>query len=525
MAETPKGDTASPSGDPGPTRPEDAQPEHLAPGDVLPDDLPSGDDAKSSDAAGDTIAGDTGADSLTAESAHPDPADGPWKAAAGGGGTPPVAAEPRPAGLRRMVIGVFLVVLVAGGAYASYPMWRSEIEPVARSLGIELPVVRTSEAPTPKPAPAPVPPVRTEAPAPADQTRAADKTPTPVPAPPASVANPSVSGEIDRLADRLGALGQRLAAIEAKPAEPAADAATVARMESRIDEMSQSLTAVTDEMAIVREGLATSGGGEGLGPMAAQLSERLQGLSDRMQALEEAPSAPAVAPERLDALQGRVAALSDSIDQEVRKSAEDLLRLETRLSSIEGRLDQIAKALESTRSGRERAGAFLLAANQLAATTATSAGFAIELEALRTAAPANAEISATLDALAGHSSGVPSLAVLRDRFARTAAGAVDASVVGSGEGLIGQALTRVASLVTIRRTATGSGDGLDAALVQAETALAAGDLAAAIAALKPLDGDPAKAVAPWLADAEARAAVDAAVRLLQARALAGVAGG
>ena len=62
-------------------------------------------------------------------------------------------------------------------------------------------------------------------------------------------------------------------------------------------------------------------------------------------------------------------------------------------------------------------------------------------------------------------------------------------------------------------------------LVRAEAALASGDLAGAIQAVRRLDGDPGKAAAGWLADAEARAAVDAAVRTLQSQALAGVAGG
>ena len=114
--------------------------------------------------------------------------------------------------------------------------------------------------------------------------------------------------------------------------------------------------------------------------------------------------------------------------------------------------------------------------------------------------------------------------MLRNRFAKTAAAATNAAVVGSGDGVIGQALTRMASLVTIRRTDATGGDGLDAHLVQAETALAAGDLTAAIAAVKRLDGDPAKAASAWLAEAEARAAVDAAVRTVQAKALATVAG-
>ena len=139
--------------------------------------------------------------------------------------------------------------------------------------------------------------------------------------------------------------------------------------------------------------------------------------------------------------------------------------------------------------------------------------------------PAESEASAALDTLAAHAGGVPSLAALRDRFAATAAAAVDASLVGSGEGVIGQALTRMASLVTVRRTTSDAGDGVDALLARAESALTAGDLTAAVAAMRKLTGAPAEVSAGWLADAEARLAVDAAVRALQARALTGVAGG
>ncbi len=43
--------------------------------------------------------------------------------------------------------------------------------------------------------------------------------------------------------------------------------------------------------------------------------------------------------------------------------------------------------------------------------------------------------------------------------------------------------------------------------------------------MRKLTGAPAEVSAAWIADAEARLAVDAAVRQLQARALTGVAGG
>jgi uroporphyrinogen-III synthase len=117
------------------------------------------------------------------------------------------------------------------------------------------------------------------------------------------------------------------------------------------------------------------------------------------------------------------------------------------------------------------------------------------------------------------------MAVLRDRFVKTADEAVRASWVGAGDSVFEQAMRRVASLVTIRRITPGGGDDLDSVLVRAETALADGDLAGAIDAVRRLEGAPAQAVAKWLATAEARSAVDTAVRRLQAKAIAGVTGG
>lgn len=609
MAETPKGDTASPtaaadlSAADGPDR---LEAESIEGADLSPPapDAPPAPDMLS----GGTIAGDAGRDSLTR--ADGSDAASPWSPARpaqtldsgpGSDREPATAAdlvrdateddEPvavgSPGGLRRSLILVILLALVVGGGYASYPMWRAGVEPLARQFGIALPAVETAQAPAatePAPAPqaaapaqptepTPAPPAPSPSspspsspaptstaptsPAPTSPPVAAapvpEQSPNPPPKPPVTVADPALAGDVDRLKDRTDALEQRLTAIEDRdPGAPKADAAAVERLESRLDGMAQTLTAVTDEVAIVREGLATSGGGEGLGPMAAQLSERLQGLTDRMEALERtahpappAPTEPAVKPEDiagvqagidrvsadLDSAVGRIANLDDAVgkiaglDDEVRTNGEIGTALAARLDAVDQRLDRIAKALESTRSGRERAGAFLLAANQLAAAATGSGSFAPEIEALRAAAPADDTVMAALETLAGHAGGVPSLAVLRRGFSQAAANAVDASVVGSGDGVVGQALTRVAALVTIRRTETADGDGLDALLLRAETALAGGDLEGAIEAVRKLDGDPVKAVAGWLADAEARAAVDAAARTLQARALAGVAGG
>ena len=76
-------------------------------------------------------------------------------------------------------------------------------------------------------------------------------------------------------------------------------------------------------------------------------------------------------------------------------------------------------------------------------------------------------------------------------------------------------------MVTIRRVGEGAeqGEGALAVIARAESRLAAGDLAAASAALDGLDGAPAKSFDGWRKAAAARAAADAAIARLSRRAV------
>src|SRR6185437_10206044 len=84
--------------------------------------------------------------------------------------------------------------------------------------------------------------------------------------------------------------------------------------------------------------------------------------------------------------------------------------------------------------------------------------------------------------------GVPSLAVLRERFDSAAGAIADAAGAEGGAGW----LDRIRRGLGIRVRAVGpdaaAGQGPGAAVARAENALAAGDLAAAVAALDTLRG-------------------------------------
>ncbi len=86
-----------------------------------------------------------------------------------------------------------------------------------------------------------------------------------------------------------------------------------------------------------------------------------------------------------------------------------------------------------------------------------------------------------------------------------------------------RALNRIRSLVAWRRVdQKGEDDSVDAVVARAEKHLKAGDLTAAVEAVKGLMGNPkiAPVAEPWLADAKGRLAAERAVQALYVHALA-----
>ena len=81
-------------------------------------------------------------------------------------------------------------------------------------------------------------------------------------------------------------------------------------------------------------------------------------------------------------------------------------------------------------------------------------------------------------------------------------------------------VNRLTSVVTVRRIGEVAGPTAEARIARAETRLAAGDLAAAIEDLAPLETAPGGLLTAWLADARARLALDAALDDVSQRALA-----
>jgi hypothetical protein len=242
-----------------------------------------------------------------------------------------------------------------------------------------------------------------------------------------------------------------------------------------------------------------------------------------------AQTVPAAAPES-GALIGTVVALAERVAaMEARGSAgasevealrENTQTLASRLGGLDKEVKQVGAALAKETPERDRAALLLLSVGQLAVAASGADGFEAELEAVRAVAGEGSDLAEPLDRLAQVAkTGALTIVALRNAFAEASDAVVRSRDVGSAKGFVGQTLSRVASLVTIRKVDDPGSATVDGALAAADAALAAGDLATAVAAMRKLDGAPGEAIAEWLGRAQARVTVDEAISDLQAAAI------
>ncbi|MBK8176266.1 MAG: hypothetical protein IPK66_13685 [Rhodospirillales bacterium] len=251
-----------------------------------------------------------------------------------------------------------------------------------------------------------------------------------------------------------------------------------------------------------------------------QLSQTLEALASRIDSLEQGVSAVKKAVDRLAA---RDQITSPEMIQDI---GERVARLESQ-AAMAVNVGQQLRALEaSTTAARETASKLattVLAVGQLADTMASGTPFVRELAAVRAFGGDDTTIAtaaASLEPIAAH--GVPTMAALRNRFAAVADDAARAAPVVEGDGWSEQVVSRLASLVTVRRigdNAVASG-GVDGILAQAQTALSDGDLLTAVNALDQLEGAPAAAFEDWLQAANTRLQANEALSVIQQRAIA-----
>jgi hypothetical protein len=242
----------------------------------------------------------------------------------------------------------------------------------------------------------------------------------------------------------------------------------------------------------------------------------------------QAPSTPTDLEPHLSPLRDQVAALGQRVDG-LEKLTALLPGLHDSHSSLRQKQDELGGRVDALEARRQQASAgegLVVAIGQLQAALAAGRPYAKELRAVQALTrdhPDLADMLAPLSASA--ESGLVSDVALNRQFRDLAPAILAADRTRSDAGWAEQALGRLSSIITIRRTSGEvAGDGADAILARAEAALNDGSIAKSLAELEKLSGPAAEKAAPWLAPARARVAAEAAAQALADLALARLSG-
>ena len=278
------------------------------------------------------------------------------------------------------------------------------------------------------------------------------------------------------------ALAARVTALEGRPAPAGVD----------LDPVKTALAALAQRIDRLEAASAANGQDQA---MAAANKTGLQQLAQRVTAIE--------------AQAARSAAARGKAEQELGRLGIAAADLGDRLSA----LDQRVRAQSSAnRSGT----ALLLAVLQMREAVEAGQPFAAVYSAFKGYARDDTALIAGAAPLADAArDGVASGIVLRRGLTDLGAQIAAAKPPATDSTWWQQALDRMRGLVTIRRIGGAADSGPQAAVGAARSALAGGDLAAAISALGPLKGADAEAARPWLRMARERLAAEAALAHLQ----------
>jgi hypothetical protein len=306
---------------------------------------------------------------------------------------------------------------------------------------------------------------------------------------------------------RVAELAARVEQLAARPATGPAQADATTR--EQITKLQGELTRLGKEQEATADALAQVVGEiDDIKP--AQGAANAEALAQRLTRMEQQMSEAAAALERLRAMRGELDAAVAQLTK--------LAQAETRIGALEKETAE-RRGIDSKATDAARASAIVSLGTRIKQGVAQGSDGSADLAALKSLAGADAELAepiAALAPLAGKKIATPE--TLRQRFPAVAREIVAGDATDQAGEWWEKALARLQNLVSIRRTgADVTGDSAEARVAQAEAALQAGRLDQAVAALKPLTGQAAKAAAPWLADAEAVLAAQAAADRIVAR--------
>jgi len=322
--------------------------------------------------------------------------------------------------------------------------------------------------------------------------------------------------------DEYAALAARVAAVEARPAPPDKDVEAVRPAMSALAHRVDQLETTLDTRLADLEKPPTSSS-----PEIGSISAALSGLARRVDNLEaSAKSDPRIESairaevqqlgQRLTALETqsesritRETAASRDVEQQLAKLDKSDADLSDRVAAIE------REVMSQSRTELRADGMLALLLAQMREAIDQGRPFPAEFDAFVRLAQ-DPELAAAAQPLAEAArNGVASRAALAKRLAELG-GNVAVTSEPAGEADWGtQTLARLRGLVTIRRIDASSRTGPQAAVSAAQAALAGGDLAGAVAALRPLTETNAESARPWLQMAGERLNVEAALDRLR----------
>lgn len=246
-------------------------------------------------------------------------------------------------------------------------------------------------------------------------------------------------------------------------------------------------------------------------PDFAPVENRIALLEERLAAIEAMPAdaggaSSAAQAAAIASLRSELAALKGSGANAAEGIAESVAAAEAKLAEV----TSAAEALTARVAAETRAALARAAVGRIAAAAESGTPFAGALGDLE-----GVEIPPALSAAAA--TGIPTLAALRDSFPAAARAALEASLhADMGETWTDRVTSFLRSQTGARSLTPREGTDPDAVLSRAEAALAAGDLTATLAELSGLPPAGQEAMAPWIAEAEARVAGTAAIAALSA---------
>jgi hypothetical protein len=325
-------------------------------------------------------------------------------------------------------------------------------------------------------------------------------------------ASPAISNE------QYSALAARVAAIEQRPAAPSVNLEAIKSalngLEQRVKQLETAINGRITVSASDVDALKSQVGG------LAQRIDRLEAAGGGDRQLETAMAATKTSLQQLDQrvaeIEAQSAARKTSDAADMQKIQQELARLGTMTNDLTGRVGTLEHDQQSQKTDEPRTGAVLaLLLAQMREAVEQARPFAAEYNAFTTLAH-DPDLAVAARPLAEAArNGVASRAVLAKRLAELAGRIATASEPAAEPDLGQQVLAHLRGLVTIRRIDGSSQTGPEAAVSTAQSALARGDLAGAVAALDALSGANAEAARPWLQIARERLAVEAALDHLQ----------